>query len=126
MAREGAAAIAVLLTFFVAGAAAASHPPAASELPVLAEVKAGLDPSGSLLASWKPSRPCATWRGLACDQLGHVTSMNFGPSLIFSGFLVDAIGSLPYLTTLVVRTDGFEPGSVIPVTIEKLRSLNKL
>ncbi|KAH7332092.1 hypothetical protein KP509_20G067800 [Ceratopteris richardii] len=69
---------------------------------ILIQVK-GQFSSVDTLISWNPNvvDPCSDWKGVQCEN-NHVTSVTLSMSGL-SGTLSSAIGSLPYLQTLLIQ-----------------------
>ncbi|XP_011034207.1 PREDICTED: LRR receptor-like serine/threonine-protein kinase GSO1 [Populus euphratica] len=96
-----------------------------TELELLMEIKASLDPQNRLLTSWETNKdPCGgSFEGVACNELGHVANISLqGKGLL--GQIPAALGGLKSLTGLYLHFNALN--GVIPKEIAELSELSDL
>ncbi|KAI5564353.1 hypothetical protein BDE02_14G054300 [Populus trichocarpa] len=96
-----------------------------TELELLMEIKASLDPQNRLLTSWETNKdPCSgSFEGVACNELGHVANISLqGKGLL--GQIPAALGGLKSLTGLYLHFNALN--GVIPKEIAELSELSDL
>ncbi|KAL9385600.1 hypothetical protein Peur_022610 [Populus x canadensis] len=96
-----------------------------TELELLMEIKASLDPQNRLLTSWEANKdPCSgSFEGVACNELGHVANISLqGKGLL--GQIPAALGGLKSLTGLYLHFNALN--GVIPKEIAELSELSDL
>ncbi|KAJ6679479.1 LRR RECEPTOR-LIKE SERINE/THREONINE-PROTEIN KINASE-RELATED [Salix purpurea] len=96
-----------------------------TELELLMQIKASLDPQNRLLASWETTKdPCSgSFEGVACNELGHVANISLqGKGLL--GQIPAALGGLKSLTGLYLHFNALN--GVIPKEIAELSELSDL
>ncbi|KAJ6879192.1 leucine-rich repeat receptor protein kinase EMS1 isoform X1 [Populus alba x Populus x berolinensis] len=96
-----------------------------TELELLMEIKASLDPQNRLLTSWETNKdPCSgSFEGVACNELGHVANISLqGKGL--RGQIPAALGGLKSLTGLYLHFNALN--GVIPKEIAELSELSDL
>ncbi|KAJ6400411.1 hypothetical protein OIU84_015957 [Salix udensis] len=96
-----------------------------TELELLMQIKASLDPQNRLLASWETNKdPCSgSFEGVACNELGHVANISLqGKGLL--GQIPAALGGLKSLTGLYLHFNALN--GVIPKEIAELSNLSDL
>ncbi|GKV12918.1 hypothetical protein SLEP1_g24001 [Rubroshorea leprosula] len=100
--------------------------PSPTELELLLQVKASLDPENRYLTSWTPgSDPCSTrsFEGVACNEEGRVANITLqGKGL--SGRIPAALGGLKSLTGLYLHFNALN--GEIPKEIANLSQLSDL
>ncbi|KAF7825515.1 receptor-like protein 7 [Senna tora] len=77
------------------------------------------------LVSWNPLLPCCKWRGVTCDDEGHVAGLDLSDEFIYGGLdNSSALFSLTYLQNLSLWGNDFN--SPIPPAIKNLKNLISL
>ncbi|KAF7825514.1 receptor-like protein 12 [Senna tora] len=77
------------------------------------------------LVSWNPLLPCCKWRGVTCDDEGHVAGLDLSGEGIYGGLdNSSALFSLIYLQNLNLGINDFN--SPIPPAIKNLKNLTSL
>ncbi|KAK7294733.1 hypothetical protein RJT34_17628 [Clitoria ternatea] len=75
----------------------------------------------SKLVSWNPNISCSEWKGVTCDDEGHVIGLDLSGESIFGGFdNSSSLFSLQNLQRLSLAANNFN--SSIPSGFNKLKS----
>ncbi|KAL7234957.1 hypothetical protein ACSBR1_018432 [Camellia fascicularis] len=78
------------------------------------------------LVNWTPSKDCCGWKGVTCDQVGHVTSLDLNSKSISGGIdLSSSLFSLQFLESLNLDNNNFS-WKQIPSSFGNLISLKYL
>ncbi|KAK8918888.1 Polygalacturonase inhibitor [Platanthera zijinensis] len=128
------AALNQLLSAFLAVVFLLISPPALAcdggDRAALLKIKASFLSPSSFFSSWNESASCCTWQGVYCTfNSNRVNAISFynngGPADGLVGRLPDALGHLPFLSTLLIAN---HPGVYgrLPSTLTRLRSLSIL
>ncbi|KAL7265590.1 hypothetical protein ACSBR1_003381 [Camellia fascicularis] len=78
------------------------------------------------LVNWTPSKDCCGWKGVTCDQVGHVTGLDLSSESISGGIdLSSSLFSLQFLESLNLANNSFN-WKQIPSNFGNLISLKYL
>ncbi|XP_057512801.1 receptor-like protein 7 [Actinidia eriantha] len=78
------------------------------------------------LVNWTQATDCCDWKGVNCDQEGHVIGLDLNSEGIAGGINQSSLFSLPFLESLNLANNSFQLGQIPPSfgNLTSLRYLN--